>query len=246
MRCMFRRLKERATEPELMDDFTMGGAELREALHHLRRLNRIFGAASPTLHGVRRIWTEAGKPSTFSILDIGSGSGDVNRRILKWADMQGIDVRITLVDITEEACDEARLYYYNEPRVQVMRCDALELPEGSADVVTGTQFIHHFHEHELPEVIASLMKASRLGVVINDIHRHWIPYTAVWITTRLVSNNRYIVNDGPLSVAKGFRAKDWQLIRQSLQMPEMSYSWRPLFRYLVVIRHNNLHSEARS
>ncbi len=223
-----------------MDDFSTGGTELREALSHLRVLNRIFGAAAPTLHGVQKIWREAGRPDSLTILDIGSGSGDVNQHLLRWADMNQIDLKITLVDITEEACEEARHYFRDEPRVQVMQRDLFDLQEKSVDVVTGTQFVHHFAADELHNVIQSMLKVSRLGVVINDIHRHWIPWAAVWLTVRLISNNRYILNDGPLSVAKGFCADDWKHLRKTLDLPEMFFSWRLLFRYMVVIRKSKL------
>lgn len=218
-----------------MDDFSTGGLELREALSHLRVLNRIFGASAPTFHGVRKLWEEAGRPDSFTILDIGAGSGDVNGQILKWADLNGIDLRITLVDITEEACEEARHYFRDEPRIQVLRSNLFDLQEQFADVVTGTQFVHHFAENELNQVIHKMLHVSRLGVVINDIHRHWIPWVAVWITVRLISSNRYIHHDGPLSVAKGFCAEDWKQLRQALELPGMRFSWKPLFRYMVVI-----------
>lgn len=240
MNYMFRRFKQRALEQELMDDLSTGGPELREALRHLRRLNRIFGAAAPTLYGIKRLWMKADKPKRFTVLDIGSGSGDVNRHLLRWADECGVDLTIKLADITEEACEEARLFFANEPRIQVMQSDLFELPEGSADVVTGTQFVHHFDANRLPEVVESMLKASRLGVVINDIHRHWIPWAAVWVTTRMISSNRYIVNDGPLSVAKGFRSEDWEDLRNELGATEMFYAWRPLFRYAVVISKSKL------
>ncbi|MCC2684280.1 MAG: stilbene synthase [Paenibacillaceae bacterium] len=238
--------KQRATEPELMDDFSTGGPELREALRHLRRLNRIFGAAAPTLYGVRQLWKEADKPQRLSVLDIGSGSGDVNRRLLRWADEHRIELMITLADVTEEACEEARLLYDNEPRIQVIRASLYELPEGCADVVTGTQFVHHFAPNELPKVVQRMMESSRIGVVINDIHRHWIPWAAVWLVARMVSNNRYIVNDGPLSVAKGFRSKDWDNLGKALGGSELFYAWRPLFRYAVVIRPSKLSPNHRS
>ncbi|MCY9695322.1 methyltransferase domain-containing protein [Paenibacillus alginolyticus] len=237
---MFRGFKHRAKALELMDDHTTGGLELREALRHLQILNRIFGAAGPTLYGLQRLWMEADKPRRLSVLDIGSGSGDVNRHILRWADENRIDLKITLVDITEEACEEARLLFRNEPRVDVIRNDLFELPEGCADVITGTQFVHHFNTDELPNVINCMLKASRLGVVINDIHRHWIPWAAVWLTARIVSSNRYIVNDGPLSVAKGFRSEDWNNLRNALSAAKMFYSWRPLFRYVIVVWKSNL------
>lgn len=157
--------------PELMDDLTMGGEELREALRHLRWLNRMFNAAGPTLYGVKRLWKQADKPQRLTILDIGCGSGDVNLQLLKWADANGIDATIKLVDITEEACEEARLFFHGEPRVEVLRGDLFALKEHCADIVTAGQFVHHFSDKELPRVVECMLKASRLGIVINDIHR---------------------------------------------------------------------------
>ena len=232
---IFRNLSTRAKEDELMDDFSLGGEELSEALKHLRRLNKIFGASGPTCYGVKKLWSEMGRPSELTLLDVGAGSGDVNRKLLKWADSRGIEMKITLVDLTEEACEEARLYFRDEERVKVIRADVKSLPEGYADIVTGSQFVHHFEGQELVEIVNHMLKSSRFGVVINDIHRHSVPYTAVWLTTRIISQNRYIRHDGPLSVAKGFTNKDWSDLKSKLNHKTMTYSWKPLFRYAVVI-----------
>jgi len=232
---ILKKLQKRADEPELMDDFSMGGDELHEALRDLRLLNRIFAASNPTIYGVERIWILAGRPKHVSVLDVGAGSGDVNRHILRWADKRGIDVTIQLADVTEEACEEARQFFHDEPRVTVRLVDVLDLPEASVDIVTGSQFIHHFAGDELHRIVTHMHKVSRLGVVINDIHRQWIPWLAVWIVSHVVSTNRYIRHDGPLSVAKGFRATDWIILRESLGVPQLKYSWRPLFRYAVII-----------
>lgn len=232
---IFRKLNVRAKEDELMDDFSMGGAELSEALKHLRRLNKIFAAPGPTRYGVEKLWNEMGRPKALSILDVGAGSGDVNRKLLNWAENNGVELTITLVDMTKEACEEARDLFKGEKRVRVQQADVCELPDASADIVTGSQFIHHFDGDRLVEIVSHMLRASRHGVVINDIHRHSVPYTAVWLTTRLISRNRYIRHDGPLSVAKGFKGSDWKELKEQLNHQSMTYSWKPLFRYAVII-----------
>ncbi len=140
---------------------------------------------------------------------------------------------ITIADLTEEACEEARLLFQKEKRVRVIRCDLFELPEGCADLVTATQFIHHFSDEELPRAVRAMLHASRMGIVINDIHRHWIAWMAVWIAAHSISPNRYIRHDGPLSVAKGFTSSDWEELRGKFDDCELFYWWRPLFRYVV-------------
>lgn len=225
----------RATEAELMDEAHAGGPELQEAYRHLRRLNRLFAASSPILYGLERLWRQSGRPQEMSILDIGAGSGDVNRAVLRWADRRRISLRIMLVDISLEACREAELLYRDESRVTVHHGDLYACPEGCADIVTATQFLHHIDTPELTRVVTQLMRLSRLGVVINDIHRHPVAWMAVWVAARLISRNCYIRHDGPLSVAKGFRAEDWQLMAQMLPAYDWHWSWRPLFRYAAVI-----------
>ncbi|MDG0793757.1 methyltransferase domain-containing protein [Cohnella ginsengisoli] len=232
---MFRPFEARAKAPELMDDLAQGGADLREALRHLRRLNRLFAASGRTLYGVARLWEQAGRPKRLTVLDVGAGAGDVNAALLRWADARGVAIGITLVDRTEEACAEARAFYAGEPRITVMRRDLFALEEAAADIVTASQFVHHFGEEELPGVARAMLRASKWGIVIQDIHRHWLAWTAVWLAARLVSGNRYVVNDGPLSVAKGFRAADWERLRVQLDESGFSYSWRPLFRYVVTV-----------
>lgn len=217
-----------------MDDFTQGGPELQEALRHLRRLNRWLGASGPVLYGVKRLWQAAGQPRSLTVLDVGSGSGDVNRAVLKWAERERVDLKVILTDVTEESRIEAQRLYRNDPRVSFLRKDVFELPAGLADIVTASQLAHHFDADGLPVLIRRMMDISRYGAVIADIHRHWIAWTAVWLLTRILSANRYIRHDGPLSVAKGFRGEDFRKFADQLGLTDMECRWRPLFRYAVV------------
>jgi len=218
-----------------MDDLSAGGEPLREALRHLRRLNRIFGAKGPLLYGIKYLWKHAGRPNDITILDIGSGSGDINLSVLKWADKRGLKLKIVLTDVTEEAREEAERLFRNDSRVEFVRQDLFRPTELRADIVTASQFVHHFPSDQLPSIIDRMLSLSRIGVVINDIHRHWIPWSAVWIATRFVSRNPYIRHDGPLSVARGFRGEDFRHLARQLGNPDMTYRWRPLFRYAVIV-----------
>jgi len=233
---MLRRFRERAAEPELMDAGFAGGTELREAYRHLRRLNRLFGTARPVLYGVRRIWTEAGRPARLSVLDVGSGAGDVNRLLLRWAERHGVRLTVILADRRIEACREAKRLFRDERRVRVLCGDLFDLPDACADIVTATHFAHHFAPDELPRVVRRMLRSARLGAVLCDIHRHWVPWASVWLAARLLSRNRYIRHDGPLSVAKGFRAEDWRVLREALDDCDLEYHWRPMFRYVALVR----------
>jgi len=228
-------LSRRSAALELMDDLSIGGDELAEALRQLRVINRALGSAWPTLDGVRRLWRAAGRPSQLTILDVGAGSGDINRLLLAWADRQRIAMRITLVDIHPETCAGAAVYYQGEPRIEVVCSDLMRLGIGAADIVTTALFTHHFSAEQLPEVYRALARAARLGVVVNDLQRHPIAWAGIWAATRLLSRNRMIRNDAPLSVRRGFRPADLDRLRAAPGLAGLTYRWRPFFRYLIML-----------
>jgi len=229
-------LATRLDAAELMDDRTIGGAELVQALRELRWINRLLGGAWPVREGVRRLWTQVGCPPRLSILDVGAGSGDVNRALLRWADQQALDLRITLIDIHPETCAEAAAYYQDEPRVQVQQGDLFDLAPNQADIVTASLFLHHFTDAQLPAAWSALLRAARIGVVVNDLHRHPVAWIGIRVATQLLSRNRMIRHDGPLSVRRGFQAADFMRLRSLPGMFSLTYAWRPFFRYLVIVR----------
>lgn len=152
-------------------------------------------------------------PPRLSILDVGAGSGDVNRALLRWANHQALDLRITLIDIHPETCAAAAAYYQDEPRVQVQQGDLFDLAPNQADIVTASLFLHHFTDAQLPAAWSALLRAARIGVVVNDLHRHPVAWIGIRVATQLLSRNRMIRHDGPLSVQRGFQAADFMRLR---------------------------------
>lgn len=229
-------LRSRSEAPELMDDPSIGGDELVEALRQLRWINRLLGAALPTLEGVARLWREAGCPRRLTLLDVGAGSGDINRLLLRWADWRRVEVDIILVDVHADTCKAAAAFYRNEPRIQVVQGDVFALPSSSVDIVTAALFVHHFSYQQAPDILRAMARAARLGVVVNDLHRHHLAWASIWVLTRIFSRNRMIRHDAPQSVCRGFQAADFEQMRALPGLAGLCYRWRPLFRYLVTLR----------
>lgn len=232
---MWPNLQQRSANFELMDDLTIGGTELREALRQLQVINAVLGAARPTLEGVARFWRTAGKPAALTVLDVGAGSGDLSRALLGWADRNGVRMQLVLVDINPETCAAAAHAHRGEPRVAVVCSDLLQLALRPVDMVTAALFTHHFSQGQLPTVYRAMVSAARHGVVVNDLHRHWLAWAAIWLATQILSRNRMIRHDAPLSVRRGFRATDLQQLRAEPGLGRLRWMWRPLFRYLILV-----------
>lgn len=225
----------RTTAEELMDDMSIDGPELRQALSQLRWINLLLGGNYPTLEGVQRLWQAAGRPVRLHILDVGAGAGDHSKYLLRWAARKQIDLQITLLDIHPQTCETARQYYADEPRVQVQQGDLFELKPGSADIITAALVLHHIPDQQLGTAMLVLQRAARLGVVVNDLHRHPFAWASIWVLTHLLSRNRMIRHDGPLSVLRGFRPADLHRISRLPGLEQLRFFWRPMFRYLLII-----------
>jgi 2-polyprenyl-3-methyl-5-hydroxy-6-metoxy-1,4-benzoquinol methylase len=228
-------LRTRSEAAELMDDLAIGGAELSEALGQLRLINYVLSGGQPTVEGVDRLWKAAGRPLALHILDIGAGSGEVSRHLFAWAERRHVQLRITLSDIHPETCAVAAAYHQHEPRITVQQGDAFALAPEAYDMVTASLFTHHFSRAQLPTLLTGMVRAARFGVVINDLHRHWLAWLSIALATRLLSRNRMIRHDAPLSVQRGFRRAELERLREIPELARLRCSWRPFFRYLVLI-----------
>jgi len=228
-------LTARSQAPERMDDLTIGGRELAEALAQLAWINRLLGAPWITLEGVRRLWRAAGCPRRLSLVDVGAGGGESNRLLLRWAALSRVDLGITLIDIHPETCAYAARIYADEPRVRVEQGDLFDLPAGHADLVTASLLLHHLPNESLPRALRAMRQAARIGLVVNDLHRHPAAEWLIRQATRLLSRNEMIRHDAPLSVRRGFRAAELRLLREEPGLESLHFAWRPFFRYLLIL-----------
>ena len=232
-------LSSRADDPELMDEPAVEPAELVESLDQLRLINRLLGAAWPTIEGIHRLWEQAGCPKRLSLLDIGTGSGDIADHILKWADRRGLELQLTLLDLQPYTCALVASRYQTDARVSVIQGNIRHLGIRRADIVTASLFLHHFPNRQLATVLSEMQQAAHLGVVVNDLHRHRFAWAFIRAATRLLSDNRLIRHDAPLSVRRGFRAAELDRLKNDARLEQLTYGWRPLFRYLIILPATN-------
>jgi SAM-dependent methyltransferase len=228
-------LQARSDRPELMDDPANDGSELLFALRELRVINWLLQAARPTVEGVGRLWHSAGRPAHLSVLDVGAGSGDGCRALLRWAEEQRVEIDITLLDLHPDTCAEAERLFRGERRVRVRQGDLFELEPGSVDVITAALVMHHFPEQVLGRALQSLARSARLGVVVNDLERSRLAWIGIRFGTLLLSRNRMIRHDAPLSVARGFRVGELQQLQRLSGLERLVFHRRLLWRWLVVI-----------
>jgi ubiquinone/menaquinone biosynthesis C-methylase UbiE len=181
-------------------------ADLRECLADIARLNALFGGRSLTLLHVKQLAARLPPLQTLTVLDVGTGGGDVPREIVRWARRMRRPIRLFALDREPAAArvtlDLGRAY----PEIAVLQGDAVDLPvrSGSVDVAISSLTLHHLDEAAAVRHLAEMDRVARHGIVVNDLMRSRTAYALVWLATRLFTRNRMSRHDGPMSVQRAY------------------------------------------
>jgi 2-polyprenyl-3-methyl-5-hydroxy-6-metoxy-1,4-benzoquinol methylase len=192
---------------EIMDDPGQAEADFTAALDGLETLNRITFAHRPLLAFLDRLVAEEGLTS-LSFLDVGAGGGDALRAVARWGERRGIATDLWGLDRSPWAERHAAA---RGTRARWITADLFDLPaDRRFDIVTCSLFAHHLDDPTLVRFLRWLPAHATRRWLILDLHRHRIPWAAVWAGTRLMRMHSMVTHDGPVSVMRGFTRDDWQ------------------------------------
>jgi SAM-dependent methyltransferase len=228
-------LSERSRDRELMDTGRVALATFEACLKDLERINRWTGAYRITLDWLERLRRVHG-PQRLVLVDVGSGYGDMLRRIAAWGEAQGVDLDLIGVDLNPHATAIAAQAHPRAPVIRYLTADVFELALGlRPDVVISSLFAHHLDDRQLVRFLRWMEASARLGWLINDLHRHPIPYGIARWAPCLLRMNRLVRHDAAVSVARSCVRADWErlLAGAGVAGPPTTVNWRFPFRYAV-------------
>lgn len=228
--------KHRTDKEELMDDFSIGGELLRDTLDKLEQINRWLGGNKVTVNGLKKMLRNHPKEQALTIVDIGCGHGDILRDVAKFGRKEGYVMKLIGLDANPTAIEYANTLSGNFPELSFETEDIFSnaFKNRKFDVVLATLFLHHFKEEPLTIFLKNTLKQARIGIVINDLHRHKLAYY-LFMALSLFIKNTMIVEDGLTSVLRGFKRKEIVKIARTINTkPDISWKWA--FRFLWMIR----------
>jgi hypothetical protein len=229
---MFINTKKRSEATEIMDDFAMEGETLRSSLDQLAFINRWLGGNRVTMGGLESLLADTPVSTPLKILDLGCGNGDLLRIAADWGRKTGRPLTLIGIDGNDFTVNYARELSTAYPeisyRAEMIPSDYLR--EGQYDVVLCTLFLHHFATKDLVKLLQVLCRQSRIGLVINDLHRSRLAYLLFNLITLFI-RNRMIRADGLTSILRGFQKSDLRTMVEALPLKRSSIRWRWAFRY---------------
>ncbi|MES2730332.1 MAG: methyltransferase domain-containing protein [Bacteroidota bacterium] len=239
---------ERSSKSELIDELTLSGEDLRRNLEELAFINRWLGGNQVTISGLNKLITRHRTRSSaikalpissdrLQIADLGCGGGDMLTLMAHWASKQKVEVDFTGIDANAFILAYARRNTASHANITYLQQNIFsdEFRQQTFDVVTGTLFCHHFDTASLIGLLQQLRQQVRLGIVINDIHRHWLAYYSIAWLTRWFSRSYLVKHDAKLSVWRAFRRRELEAIIAAAGFTNFQIRWRWAFRWEVVI-----------
>ncbi|MDQ0743212.1 2-polyprenyl-3-methyl-5-hydroxy-6-metoxy-1,4-benzoquinol methylase [Clavibacter sp. B3I6] len=210
-------LSRRDTElTELMDAPDCDPDALARTYARFALVNRVVAGWRGVYRSRIRPLLSAARETT--LLDIGSGGGDVPLALARWARRDGLRLRVTGIDPDPRAAAYARALPA-DPDVRFLAASSAELvAEGRRfDLVTSNHVLHHLDEAAFDAFLAdSAALAPR--ALHSDIARGRVAYAAYGPLARTVARGSFVHVDGLRSIRRS-----WRPVELALRVPP---GWR--------------------
>ena len=207
--------KQRTDKPEIMDDFSMEGDVLRDALDKIAKINQLLGGNQLTLRGIQDLMTTITTPKELTIIDVGCGNGDMLRTIADFGLKNDLEFKLIGIDANAFTINHARKLSKYYPNITYLCKDIFDEPFSKLkyDIVLCTLTLHHFKEDEIMKLMTLFYANSTIGIVINDLHRSAVAYRLFQALCWVFRLNEMSREDGLTSILRGFKKQE--LIRYS-------------------------------
>lgn len=227
--------KQRTEEEEIMDDFSLEGEELRDALDKIASINQFLGGNKLTLQGViKLIHTK----DEITIVDVGCGNGDMLRALADFGTKNNYNFKLIGIDANAFTIDYAIKLSKEYPNICYKCEDIFSEPfsQLNYDIVLCTLTLHHFKNDQIDYLLQLFHKQIRIGIVINDLHRNIVAYRAFQLICFFFRLNRMSREDGLISILRGFKKQELIDFSKRNQLKNYTIQWKWAFRYQWIIK----------
>jgi ubiquinone/menaquinone biosynthesis C-methylase UbiE len=195
---------------EIIDGPFVPFEDLACCMTDISRVNALFGGRMVTMIHVKRLLAARPADQLVTVLDVGTGAGDIPRALVRWARRRGRRIRVLALDRDAATLRIAAELARGYPEITFVRGDALALPirPEAVDLTISAMTLHHLEPDAGVRYLVEMDRVARLGFVVNDLARGRIAHWLVWLITRFVTRGAIARHDGPLSVRRSYTPRE--------------------------------------
>ncbi len=202
----------------------------------LERVNRIFGNHRLVNGYLAELTRDLPIGAEISLLDIGTGGGDLPAAAGRWAERAGRTVRLIGMDRSSEMIGFAatRLSKHSSRNFLIGDATKLPFPGRSIDIVLCSQVLHHLPDSAAVRVLSEMNRVCKVGWIVSDLRRGRWAYLLTHAAMRLTSRNRLIRHDGPLSILRAYTMPEYRQMARAAGAGRAAIRKHRFFRSAMV------------
>ena len=186
---------------ELLDDPAADPAIVATSLRNIARANRWFGGVAAVRFGLMQTLGGTAPGETLSLLDIGTGLGDLPGVAVRWGMRRGIRIVPVGLELNRAAAALARA---SGLPTMVACAGTPPAREKGVDVVLVSQLAHHLNADSVVRLFRTCDRLARRAVIVADLRRHTLAAPSFWCGARLLGFDAVTLADGVTSLRRGF------------------------------------------
>jgi ubiquinone/menaquinone biosynthesis C-methylase UbiE len=231
---MFEEFRRRSQELEHLDKGDYSAEEFEGCIVEMQRVNRWLGDAS-ALRGSLLKEIELSDLASFSVVDVGAGSGELLRVVGEWARQTKRKARLTGVELNARSASAIAEESAGLDGINAVRGNALRLPFADAafDYAICSLFTHHFTNDQVVTILGELSRVAHRRIFVIDLHRHPVSYYFYTTVARMFLQNRLIREDGALSILRSFTPGELEELAKRAALKDISVTRH--FPYRLVL-----------
>jgi hypothetical protein len=217
---------------ELLDDPDADPAAVTLSLRNVARANRWFGGAAAVRYGLRLLLRALAPGRPLTLLDLGTGAGDLPQRAVSWARRRGHVLRPLGLELSRPA---SALAVSAGVPCAVACAGAPPLRERSVDIVLMSQVAHHFTRESAIRLFRTCDSLARVGVVVADLRRGRLAPLAFRVGSTALRFDPITKADGLTSIRRGYTAGELRELLLAAGVPAR-VARRPGYRLVATWR----------
>lgn len=213
----------RSYQLERIDTGDYTPEEYERFLREIRFINRFVGdvrALKKTLLSE----IETADLQTFSVLDVGAGSGELLRVAAKFARRQKRKTNLFGLELNARSALAIREESKNFKEIKSVRGDALNLPfaADSFDYAICSLFTHHFTDEKVAAILSEMARVASRKIFVIDLHRNETAYRFYKIFCTVFRISPLVREDGSLSIRRSFVPQELEKLARDANLTEIS------------------------